>query len=126
MDRLTPEVTRIGVSGARIVRVTHEIIEYIDQTGREQFVDLEQCARNWVQWKRENKESFLIVVPSSQAEIDAWDARTVGSRNTFDDPPWAEFINERSARFEFETEEALYAELLRPLGRFGWVTFDMT
>ena len=116
MDQTTREVIRVGVSGARIVSVTHEIVEYIDMTGQTQSIDLEQCARDWVKWLKERRP---------QAEIDAWDARTVGTRGALDDPPWVEFMNERRTRFEFETYEALCAELRRPLGLADWFTFDM-
>src|SRR5271157_277264 len=125
MHQATPEVIRVGVSGARIVRVTHEFVEYIDMTGQVQSLDLEQCATDWVKWKKENKQSFLNVSGASEAEIDAWDARTVGTRGALDDPPWVEFMNERRTRFEFETYEALCAELRKPLGDAGWFTFDM-
>jgi len=107
------------------LRVTHEIIEYIDPTGREQFVDLEECARNWVKQHKEHKRVFLKVVPSSKADTDASDAQRVGTRGAPDDPPIIEFMNERRTRFEFETEEALCAELLRRLGDAGWFTFGL-
>ncbi len=92
--------------------------------GQEQFLDLEQCASNWVKWKQANKQSFLDVSGASEAESDRWDALTVGTRSALDDPPRAEFMDERKTRFEFETDEARYGELLRPLGLAGWVTFD--
>ena len=47
MNQTAGEVVRIGASGARIVRVTQERIEYIDMAGQDQFIDLEECARIW-------------------------------------------------------------------------------
>jgi hypothetical protein len=49
---------------------------------------------------------------ASEQGIAAWSARCVGLRGALDDPPWAEFLNERNTRFEFGSYEALYAELL--------------
>src|SRR5713101_4180262 len=54
-----PEVHRIGPSGAHIVRVTHKRIEYTDAAGRGQFVDLEECARNWVRWSHDHSQEAL-------------------------------------------------------------------
>jgi hypothetical protein len=54
----------------------------------------------------------------------AWNARCVGQRGASDNPPWVEFMNARMTRFEFATYEALYSELLTPLRREGWQTFD--
>ena len=98
------ETIRIGVSGARIVAVTRQRIDYIDMAGKEQFIDLEESARR------------LRTVTGSQ--------EFVGLRAVLEDPPWAEFMNERTTRFEFATEGALYAELLGPLQQAGWATFD--
>src|SRR5262245_8204046 len=41
------EIVRMGASGARIVAVTRQRIDYLDMAGREQFIDLEECARRW-------------------------------------------------------------------------------
>ena len=75
-----PEVHRIGPSGAHIVRVTEKRIEYTDAAGRGQFVDLEECARNWERWCHDHGQEFLLLGGASQAEIDAENARTVGLR----------------------------------------------
>ena len=45
MSRPEPETIRVGVSGARIVAVTSQRVDYIDMAGQEQFIDLEECAR---------------------------------------------------------------------------------
>jgi hypothetical protein len=98
------ETIRIGVSGARIVAVTRQRIDYIDMAGKERFIDLEESAR---------RES-----------VNTGSQEFVGLRAALEDPPWAEFMNERTIRFEFATEGALYAELLGPLQQVGWHTFD--
>jgi hypothetical protein len=117
-----PEVHRIGPSGARIVRVTHQRIEYTDAAGRRQFIDLEECAKCWVRWCHDHRQEFLLV--GAQAEIDGENARTVGLRGGGYPLWWAEFMNERKTRFEFETWEARCRELQGPLLAAGWRTFD--
>ena len=124
MDRPQGEVVRIGLSGARIVAVTPERIEYIDMGGEERFVDLRECARAWGQWREEHRSEFLPLPGASAQSIKAWNARCVGQRGACDDPPWAAFSNERQTRFEFPSYDALYRELLNPLRKAGWHTFD--
>ena len=124
MSENTPEVICIGSSGARIVRVNHERLEYIDGAGQEQVIDLKECARNWVRWHDCHREEFILVPGASQADALIENTRCVGQRGALDNPPWAELMNERKTRFEFESYEALYLELLGPLGRAGWGTFD--
>ena len=48
------ELVRIGTDRARIIRVTRQKVEYNDEAGREQFVDLEQCARIWICLERDS------------------------------------------------------------------------
>ena len=107
------EIVRIGVSEARIVGVTRERIDYIDEAGQEQFIDLEECAGVGGE-ARSNR--------AKRARLE----RTVcvGQRGALDNPPWAEFMNERKTHFEFATYEDLYGELLTPLRQAGWHTFD--
>jgi hypothetical protein len=124
MDHPHREVVQVGVSGARIVAVTHQRIDYIDMAGQARSVDLEACARGWGRWHDEHRGEFLPLPGSSEQGIAAWNARCVGERGALDNPPWAEFRNERATRFVFETRDALYRELLTPLGKAGWHTFD--
>lgn len=117
-----PEVHRVGSSGSHIVAVTEKRIEYTDATGRGQFVDLQECAKNWQGWYNDHRQEFLPL--GSQVEIDAENARTVGLRGGSYPVWWAEFMNERKTRFEFGTWEALWRELQGPLMVAGWRTFD--
>jgi hypothetical protein len=48
LKQIAPELVRIGVANARIQCVTPQRVEYLDEAGQECFVDLEECARNWV------------------------------------------------------------------------------
>ena len=124
MNESTPEVVRIGVSGARVMRVTQQRVEYIDMAGQEQFVELEECARNWVGWHDAHRQEFLPLPGATKRGITAWIARCVGWRGALDGVPWVQFMNERRTRFKFGNREALYAEVLTPLAGAGWHTFD--
>ncbi len=61
---------------------------------------------------------------STESIIADWNAGCVGLRGALDDPPWAEFMTEPRIRFQFVSYQALYQELLNPLGESGWHTFD--
>ena len=100
----------MGSSGARIVRVTPERIEYLDMAGQDQVIDLKECARNWVQWSKEQGGDLVPASGASQEEIDTWNARCVGQRGG-SYHQWVEFMNDRKTRFEFETWEARVKEL---------------
>jgi hypothetical protein len=123
MGDATSEVVSIGVSNARIVGVSRERIDYIDAAGEERFIDLHVCARNWGRW-RERSSGFRPLPGSTPESIAVWNARCVGERGALDNPPWAQFMNERCTRFEFSSDEALYQEMLDPLKQAGWHTFD--
>lgn len=118
------ETVRIGASGARIVAVTDQRIDYIDLEGRDLFIELGECASKWERGHEERRGEFLPLGDASDQDVAAWNARCVGLRGALDDPPWAQFMNERNTRFEFESCEDLYAELLVPLMKAGWQTFD--
>src|SRR5262245_20904353 len=89
-----PEIVQIGVSGARIVAVTHQRIDYIDMAGQEQFIDLEECAGSWGRLRDAQSQSFLPLPGATEEGIAEWNARCVGQRDLSDSPPWAEFMNE--------------------------------
>ena len=124
MDHTTPEVVRVGAPGVRIACITSQRIDYIDMGGHEQSIDLEECAQRWVRWYEEHRQEFLVLPGASQAEVDTENARCVGQRGGGHSTWWAEFMTERKTRFEFAGLEALWRELLGPLMRFGWRTFD--
>ena len=119
-----PEVIRIGAFGGRIVSITQQRIEYIDMAGEVQFVDLDECAKNWGRSYDDHSHEFSLLPGASEQSVAEWNVHCVGQRGALDDPPWAEFTNARKTRFEFESHEALYAELLGPLMKAGWHTFD--
>ena len=123
-ERLPHHVVRVGVRQARIVRVTPEHLLYNDEDGSEYDLELSQCAAHWVQWREEHAGEFVLLPGADAGEARAWNARCVGERGACDDPPWVELRSEPRTRFEFESYEAVYEELLGPLGKAGWHTFD--
>jgi hypothetical protein len=116
------EIVRIGISGARILGISRERIDYIDAAGQELFLDLEECARGWGRWRDSQRQDFRALPGWNEESIAAWNARCIGQRGG----SWAEFMNERKTRFEFATFDALHRELLSPLMETGWHTFDTT
>ena len=120
----TTEVIRIGVGNSRIIGITQRQISYVGRAGEPCTIDLKECARTWPRFRSDHGAEFITVTDSTSAEIDDWNARCVGSRGALDDPPWVQFMNQRHTRFEFEDNEAIYRELLTPMSRYGWHTFD--
>lgn len=120
MNHTDRERVRIGVARARVTSVTPKRVEYLDELGQEWFVDLEQCARNWVQYCSDHEQDFERVPGVSAESAARWRARCVGQRSL----TWVEFMNARCTRLEFESNQAAYAHLLTPLRKAGWHTFD--
>jgi hypothetical protein len=102
------EIIRIGVANARIKCVTPQRVEYFDEAGQECFVDLEECARDWVQLHGDRRGRKY---------------RHVAGRGLIGDPPWVEFTNKRPTRFEFGSSGEGY-ELKHLLLKARWITMD--
>ena len=126
------ECVRIGTGAARITHVTNQKVTYIDERGRELFVDLNECQRigsgleiagvfppsDDVDWA---SVADGVYSSSDSAGQTAPAGGCVGLRGALDHPPWFQFLNRRRTQFEFKNRDALYAELLTPMGR---TTFD--
>ncbi len=125
MNQAAPEIIRIGNGSARVTAVTQERVEYLDAAGQEWFLDFAQSARNWLQYHNEREGEYRLVRGATPESAAAWNSRCVGQRCLGDNPPWVEFMNERHTRFEFGTFEAAYANLVGPLSKVGWHTFDL-
>ena len=91
MNEMVPEIVRIGAGNARIKCLTPQRVEYFDEAGQECTIELEECARNRVQYGQSWREDG----PRRR------DFRVVAKCGFVDDPPWIEFMNERRTRFEF-------------------------
>jgi len=119
VNQVAPEIVRIGVANARIKRVTQQRVKYLDEAGQECFVDVEECARNWVQLHHKDDDELIRM--TSEGLFDHFNSSFVGQRGLLDDPPWVEFMNKRHTRFEFGSENEA-RKLLRPLRACGWRT----
>jgi hypothetical protein len=123
VSNVSPEIIRIGAGNARIKCVTPQRVEYFDESGQECFVDLEECARNWVQSLTGEDEDDLVLLASENSAARR-KPRYVGGRGLLEDPPWIEFANKRRTRFEFESLNEGYG-LIIPLKRVRLLTLDM-
>ena len=99
VNQIVPEVVRVGVGNARIKCVTPQRVEYFDETGQECFVDLNECARNRVQYV----QSWRDDGPRE------WDFRLVAKCGFLDDSSCIEFMNNRRTRFESRSLEEAQA-----------------
>ena len=116
MNQMVPEIVRIGVSNARITCVTPQRVEYVDEAGQECFVDLDECARNWVE---EDEDHFVLWTSEDRDAV----ARYVATRDLLHDPAWIEFKNKRRTRFEFGSSNEARGLKLQ-LMRLRWRTDD--
>lgn len=119
MSQIVPEIVRIGVGNARIKCVTRQRVEYFDEAGQECFVDLDECARDWVEKCGDN----FVEWTSEDSDAVRPKRRYVGERGLLYDPPWIEFANKRRTRFEFESLNEGYG-LIIPLKRVRCLTLD--
>ena len=126
------ELVRMGKGRARIIRVIRQKVEYIDEAGREQFVDLEECARIWMCLERsglfppgnETDWGRLADATPEFSKLEVSGGGTVGLRGALDSPPWFQFLNRRRTQFEFKNGHSFETELREPLGKVGWQSFD--
>ena len=127
MKRISTEIVRIGVGGARITSVTREKVDYLDETERQLEIDLEKCAEGWDHYMREHWDEFIHGIPTGFHLLNSKVKFTcVGDRNAKAQAPWARFFNERYTRFEFRAGHELHGLLHRPLLHVGRYMFDLT
>jgi hypothetical protein len=124
------ELVRIGVGQSRITHISHERCDYLDEGGRTLYVDLEECARTWACLKGglPDPDYDWSVHADSDPDFSTVDVSRhgcVGLRGAIDEPAWFQFLNRRRTQFEFKGgRDAIYAQLLTPLARAGWSSFD--
>jgi hypothetical protein len=126
------ELVRIGTGSARIVEVTRQRLRYIDEHGAESFVDLEDCARIFLTLKNaglfppgdETDWTELAAINLKFYILDVSYGLCVGLRGALDEPPWFQFLDRRRTQFQFKDYEAIKSELLVPLTRVNWQTWD--
>ena len=124
------ELVRIGIGQSRITDISHGRCDYVDESGRALYVDLEECARIWacLDGSLPDPDYDWSVLADSDPNFSAVDVSQhgcVGLRGAIDEPAWFQFLNRRRTQFEFEGgRDDIYAQLLTPLARVGWASFD--
>jgi hypothetical protein len=108
---LRAKVVRMGTGAAHIVSVTKRRIDYVDEGGREVFVDLDECARVWA--RRHGAPG-----PTVGGKY----MRFVGWRG----PTWIQFYDRRRTQFEFQTCDAMVGDVLMELRRVECLANDAT
>jgi hypothetical protein len=144
----------MAIDGARIQRVTKEGLFYLDDEGKEVFIDFQACyERKLAQFMQpENLKRFKAMNPHMDNEqyIEALKrSRYVADRNSLSAPwgdgPYIEFYTDPPTRFVFDPEIgsdiAMRIEFLAPLppngaskeeleaffaSQTGWKTFDLS
>jgi len=127
------------MDGSRIRSITAEGLLYVDDDGREHFIDFAECYAYYVRKTTapEYIEQIKELNPQSQWDEEginkyiqkrvAW--REVALRNVlgepWDDGPYIEFHTEPGIRFKFSTQEEFY-KVRYAIEQFGWRTFDLS
>ena len=124
------ELVHIGTGRAKIVQVERQKLEYVDNTGSNSFVDLEECARTYLALRklgafppRDDTDWTRIAAADAEPAGDISQA-CVGLRAAIDEPPWFQFLNHRRTQFEFTDSDAIADQLLAPLAQAGWQSWD--
>jgi hypothetical protein len=129
------ELVRIGTGSARVTRITRERVNYTNEAGKEQFVDLEECARVFLCLEAAGRFPPLPVDNNDWGQLAdtapgftqldvSGPSLTIGLRGSIDHPPWLQFFNRRRTQFEFKNYEEI-REFLRTVAvAGGWQTFD--
>ncbi len=122
-------VIRIGANAATVISVTQNYVVFVDEEGDSHSIDLEECHRNYVAWITKGRNQGDIIdlegpIFRVRSESGYGQGRCVGFRGAFDHSAWMSFANEPPTMFEFRSRDELYQQLLTPLMRVGWNTFD--
>ncbi len=124
-------LAHVGTGPARIVRISHQQLQYLNDDGAALVIDLEMCARTYR--TLQNAGLFPPGDDTDWAKLAAADPSfstrevrfgCVGLRGAIDEPPWFQFLDQRRTQFEFPDYDAIQSDLLRPLGAAGWQTWD--
>jgi len=125
------ELVRIGTDQARVLQVARQAVTYLDGSGVERSVDLQECARVYLALYRsgnfppaDDTDWTAIAAAHPASESESQTRGCVGLRAVIDDPPWFQFFDHRRTQFEFGDSDTIRNELVIPLARFGWQTWD--
>lgn len=113
-------VIYIGLQRARIVQVTRQGLDYIDQNGNALSIDLPECAETWSRYFDQHRNEFILLGNFTQEDVDAENATIVALRGR----RYVQFIDEKRTRFEFANDLERW-KLQGALFKVGWTTFDI-
>jgi hypothetical protein len=125
------ELVRIGTGPARILQVAQQAVTYVDGSAIERSVDLQECARTYLALYRsgnfpptDDADWTAIAAAHPVSGSEPLPYGCVGLRAVVDDPLWFQFLDHRRTQFEFADADAIRNELVTPLARLGWQTWD--
>jgi hypothetical protein len=123
------ERIRMGEGPAKISEIARTKIVYIDGRGVQQFVDLEESARTCGVLERTGawpppEDLDWTAYAAAHSELSNVRLGLVGMRGAVDEPPWFQFFDRRRTLFEFKDRDTIYSELITPMARHGWQTWD--
>lgn len=102
-----------------IVNVTSNGVNYLDEEGKQKFIDFETCSQNYVMRMKKSQGSSF-----TDEDIAFWQrGKFVGVRGTFRQPPAIEFYTEPRIYFEFPTVNDVWKVVSR-IKEAGWRTND--
>lgn len=120
------------MDGKQIKDITPEGLSYIDDEGKEQFINFSECYASYVQkstspeyWERIKRlNNFTDADWDDHLErVQLW--REVGKRDMIGNPAYMEFNTTPPTRFTFATWDE-FLETQQTIERAGWQTFDLS
>lgn len=125
------QFVRMGEGPAKISEISPTKILYIDDSSIEQSVDLEESARTCSVLERTGawpppEDMDWTAYAAAHPDLYKLDVKygLVGMRGAGDVPPWFQFFDRRRTLFEFKDRDTIYDELITPMVRDGWQTWD--
>lgn len=116
----------------KFVIVRHQIksinknsLQYIDGNGDLQFIDFEECRKNWVEYVNKS-EDFSV------NNLSVNETKCIGLRNMINKPPYIEFFTDHKVKIEFKFStfcllpHKAFTELQAKITEIGWNTYDLS
>jgi hypothetical protein len=124
------------VDGTRIREIGPDGILYVDDDGKQRFIDFVACYENHVKERTspENWEKFKTMNKWHDEDYDRYvewikAEKAVGVRSVdgrpWRDNPFVEFYTEPPVLFDFQTEDEFH-EVVFKARKLGWQIFDLT
>jgi hypothetical protein len=120
------------MDASRIQSITPAGLTYIDDDGKEQFIDFAACyGRYWADFMEPKHLQRLKEINNwTDEKLHSWlennkDWKEVARRDITGNPPFIEFYTSPGTRFEFPDEDAL-RWIRFEIEKLGWMTFDLS